>query len=554
MPKRFISLFIILLVLGVVNAISSRMRIRWDLTADKRHTIAPATRQMLENLEKYIHVTVYLHGDFPPGFERLENATRETLTEFAAYSNGKLTFHFTDPSNASGEEQRQKQFAAIIDKGLSPTNLFSSEGGKRTERMIFPGALVQADTLSVPVNLLKSNRAESPEEQLNQSYENVEFELANAIRMLSSEEKKKIGLLVSHSHTPTPLFSDLIATVQQYYDVFLDVNQPESYEGLDALMVLKPDKGFTEEEKFKLDQYVVKGGKALFFIDGAKVDSVSEEGTYAQPLDLNLADLFYKWGVRVNHNIVKDLNCAPIALNVGQMGDRPQIQPLPWRFYPLLGHFGNHPVTRNINAVYTRYLSSVDTVGGNPGISKTYLLSTSPYTNLLNTPVIISYNEARKQPDPEAYNQGVKPAFVLLEGKFNSLFNNRILPGDPRLEHFVNEGTEGKVLIGGDGDVVLNDFDRRRNSPLPLGYDRISGNTFGNKDFILHALDYLTDPQGLIIARTKQVIIRPLDKIKIGNERLYWQLLNIGGPVMVVLISGLLRFYLYSRKFGRRTL
>lgn len=552
MQKKLVPFVVLIVALVAFNWMASLVRIRWDLTEDKRHTIAPATIRMIERLEQYIHVTVYLSGDFPAGFERLENATRETLTELAAYSNGKLTFNFVDPNNAPTEELRQKQFSSITEQGLSPTNLFSSEGGKRTERMIFPGALVKSDTSVIAVNLLKGNRAGSPEAQLNQSYENIEFELSSAIRSLVVPERKKVGLLVSHTHTPTPLLSDLIATIQQHYDVFLDVNQPESYEGLDALLLLKPDQAFTEEEKFKLDQYIVKGGKALFFVDGTKVDSVSMEGTYAQPLELNLSDLLYKWGVRINQNLVKDLNCAPIALNVGQIGDQPQIQALPWRFYPLLNSFGNHAISRNIDAVYTRYLSTIDTVGGASGIKKTFLLATSPYTNITAAPAIISYNEARKQPDPGEYRAGVKWASVLLEGSFTSLYNHRILPGDVRSKTFKDHGDGGMVLICSDGDIVLNDFDSRRKAPLPLGYDRVSGNTFGNKDFILHALDYLTDPDGLILARTKQIAIRPLDKIKIGTQRRQWQLLNILAPIGLVLLFGSIRFYWYTRKFGTR--
>jgi ABC-2 type transport system permease protein len=549
--KKFILRFLVLVVvLAGLNWLASLIFFRWDLTEDKRYTISDATKQLLSNLDKNIVVNVYLSGDFPPGFERLESATRETLEEFKNYSNGHLSFQFSDPSDAATEDERKKQYQNLVDRGLTPTNLFANEDGKRTEKLIFPGAIVQADTLAIPVQLLKGNKSSSPEEQLNQSYENVEFQLASAIRVLDNPAKKKIGLLVNHTQKlPPARLSDLIATMQQSYDVFMVVNDPETYEGLDALMVLKPDVPFSEEEKYKLDQYVIGGGKALFFVDGAKVDSVSLEGNYVQPLDLNLNDLFFRWGARINNNLVKDLNCATIPMNVGNMGDKPEIKAVPWRFFPLLNNFGTSPVTRNMDAVYSRFLSSLDTIGGAAGIQKTPLLMTSPYTKLVNTPALVGYNEARQQPEPAEYNGGIKLAAVLLEGSFNSLFENRILPADPRSKSFKAAG-QGKVIICADGDVVVNDYDYRRNTPMPLGYDRASGNIFGNKDFVMHALDYMTDANGIITSRSKQISIRALDKIAVQKERKFWQALNLLLPLVILGIFGAIRYYIRKRKFA----
>lgn len=540
----------LVIVIAGVNWLASQFFVRVDLTQDKRYSISDATKQLLQNLDKDIVINVYLSGEFPSGFERLESATRETLEEFKTYANGHLTVNYSDPSEATSEEQRQKQYVNLAERGLTPTNVFANENGKRTEKIIFPGAIVQYDTLAVPVQLLKGNKASTPEEQLNQSYEGVEFEMASAIRTLDNQARKKVGLIVSHTKISPARLSDLIATIQQHYDVFLDMNNPESYDGLDALLVLKPDSTFSEDEKYKLDQYVVGGGNAIFFVDGAKVDSVSLDGSYAQPLDLNLGDLFFKWGARVNTNLIKDLNCAEILLNVGNMGDKPEIKPLPWRFFPLLNNFGQHPVTRNLNAIYSRFLSSIDTVGGSASIRKTPLILTSRYTQVLNTPALVGYNEARKQPDPMEYASGAKLSAVLFEGTFNSLFQNRILPNDPRSSKFRASGSEGKVIICADGDIVVNDFDYNRNAPLPLGYDRVTRQTFGNKDFIMNALDYMTDANGLITARSKQVEIRALDKIQVQENRKFWQALNLLLPVLLIGIFGTLRYYLRLRKFG----
>ena len=551
MNKTIFRFLALVAVLAGINWLASVFFFRLDMTSDQRYTISDATKQMLENLDRNVQVNVYLSGDFPPGFKRLETATREMLDEFKTYSNGKLSFQFSDPSSAPNEETRNKQYQNLIDRGLTPTNLHATDpDGKRTEKIIFPGAIVQADTLSVPVQLLKGNKGSGPDEQLNQSVEGIEFELSSAIRLLANAERKKVGLIVSHTQIAPGRLSDLIATIQQSYDVFLDMNNPASYDGLDAILILKPDSAFSDDEKYKIDQYVVNGGSAMFFVDGAKVDSVSLEGTYAQPLDLNLNDLFFKWGVRLNTNLVKDINCAQILLNVGTMGDKPEIKPLPWRFYPVLNNLGNHPVTRNINAVYTRFLSSVDTVGGTAGIKKTPLLMTSAYTQIVTTPALVGYNEARKQPEPTEYNNGIKLAGVLLEGSFSSLFQNRILPSDPRSTTFKATGEPGKVVIFSDGDIAVNDVDYKRGAPLPLGYDRVTGLTFGNKDLIINALDYLTDANGLINTRNKQVSIRELDKIEIQENRKFWQGLNLLAPLLVILILGALQHYARKRKFA----
>ena len=557
MKKNIIRFFALVAVLAGINWLASLIFFRVDLTEDKRYSISDATKQLLGDLDKDVNINVYLAGEFPPGFERLESATRETLEEFKNYSNGHLSFQFSDPSQATNEEQRKKQYQNLVERGLTPTNLHATDpDGKMTEKIIFPGAIVQADTLSVPVQLLKGKAQQSDgskvssDEQLNQSIEGVEFELSSAIRLLSNQNRKKVGLIVSHTKIAPARLSDLIATIQQRYDVFLDMNNPASYGGLDALIVLKPDSAFSEDEKYKFDQYVVGGGRAMFFVDGAKVDSVNLEGTYAQPLDLNLGDLFFRWGARVNTNLVKDLYCAQILLNVGNMGDKPEIKPMPWRFFPLLNKMGDHVITRNLNAIYTRFLSSMDTVGGVSNVRKSALLMTSPYTQLLNTPALVGYNDARKQPNPAEYIGGEQLAAILLEGSFSSLFENRILPGDPRLSNFKTIGKAGKVIICSDGDAIVNDVDYKRSAPLPLGYDRVTGQTYGNKDFVMNALDYMTDANGLITARNKEVTIRALDKIQIQENKKFWQGLNLLLPLLLIALFGGIRYYLRLRKFA----
>ena len=546
-----------LLILGAlvaVNLLSAFVFFRLDLTQERRYTLSEATQSLLENLPDAVHVDVYLTGDLPPGWKRLESAVRETLDGFQAEAGQTITYRFINPDAITNADAKAKFIDKIQERGLLPTNLFANEGGKRTEKLVFPGAIVSYQGKETPVEFLKGNKTATAEEQLNQSYEGVEFQLATAIRKLTQtkEGRRRVGLLYSHTRVPPSRFADLLATIQQNYDLFLiDMTKPGPIVGLDVMLVPKPDSAFSDDELFKIDQYVVNGGRALFFVDGQRVDSVSNEGTYAQPLSLNLDDLFFRWGVRLNRNVVKDLYCAPILLDVGNLGDKPNIQPVPWRFYPLLNNFGSsgNPIVRNLDVVLARFTSTLDTVRS-AGIRKTPLLLTSPYTKLLKTPALISYNEARQEPDPATYNDGTRIIGCLLEGKFQSLYANRILPSDSRAAGFKATGVASRVLICSDGDLIINDVNYKRNTPYPLGFDRFTGRTYANKDFALNAIEYLIDPNGVIAARNRSVTLRPLDKIKVNANRTGWQLLNLLGPLALVGLVGVVWQWVRKRRYS----
>ena len=550
---------LIIAALIAVNVLSAFVFFRLDLTQEKRYTLSQATQSLLANLPDDVHVDVYLTGDLPPGVKRLENAVRETLDGFQAEASTKVTYRFIDPDAITNTGEKNKFIEKLQQRGVLPTNLFANEGGKRTEKLVFPGAIVSYQGKETAVQLLKGNQNATAEEQLNQSYEGVEFQLASAIRKLTQTEgnRRRVGLLYGHTQVPPSRFADLLASVQQNYDLFfIDMAKPGPIAGLDLVLVPKPDKPFSDDDLFKLDQFVVNGGRALFFVDGQRVDSVNNAGTYAQPLSLNLDDLFFRWGIRLNRNVVKDLYCAPIPLNVGNLGDKPNIQLVPWRFYPLFNNFGTvpgrpaNPIVRNLNTVLGRFVSTLDTVRS-PGIQKTPLLLTSPYTKVLKTPALISYNEARQQPDPKTYNDGPQLIGCLLEGKFQSLYANRILPRDPRASGFKAEGAASRVLICADGDLPVNDVDYKRQTPYPLGFDRFTRNTFANKDFALNAIDYLVDPNGVIAARNRTITLRPLDKIRIDGSRTGWQLLNVLGPLALVSVIGVVWQFVRRRRYTK---
>jgi ABC-2 type transport system permease protein len=546
---------LLLVLLGVValNVLASFVYFRIDLTEDRRYSLSEATENLLGNLEQEVFVDVYLDGDLPAGFQRLQNAIRETLDEFRDRAGTRLTYRFIDPAATTDPKARAALYDTLAAQGIVPTNVVEGGTDNRRERLIFPGAILRYGARETAVLLLKGNVARSAQENLNLSAENVEFNLATALRELTRTEKKKIGLLASYSpNVPGVRLSDIIVSLQKNYELF-QVNLPASpnLDGLDAVLVVKPEVPFAEADQFKLDQFIVKGGRALFFVDAAKTDSVGREGIYAFPNPVQLDDLLFRYGVRLNPDLVKDVLSARIPLTVGTLGDKANIQLVPWRLYPLINTFGPSPIVRNLDAVYVRGTGTLDTVRA-AGITKTPLLLTSPNTQVLQVPALIPYNEARQVPSPEAYGGGEKMVACLLEGTFQSAFENRILPNDPRARGFAVRGEPSKILVCADGDLPLNDFDARRQVPLPLGFDRYSADrhVFANKEFILNAVDYLLDDAGVITARNKEVRLRPLDALRLRDERPTWQVLNLAGPLVLVGLLGGVWYLARRRRFG----
>ncbi|MDQ1086885.1 gliding motility-associated ABC transporter substrate-binding protein GldG [Siphonobacter sp. SORGH_AS_1065] len=533
----------LLLVIGVValNVLAGFFYFRLDLTEDRRYSLSDATRNILDQLDDEVYVKVYLDGDLNPGFRHLRESIRETLEEFKAHSGGHLDYRFIDPSAETDAKKRNALYEALTEKGLIPTNVVEGGQDSRSQKLVWPGALLTFQNKETSVQLLKGNISQSAQENLNLSAENVEYSLATALRELTQKEKKRIGLLSTLSKKLNPVrISDLIVALQKNYDIFqVNLQTSPNLDGLDAVLVIKPDQEFSEDDQLKLDQFIVHGGKALFFMDAVQTDSVGREGVYAQPTNLKIDELLFRYGLRANSVVVKDMLSAQIPLNVGTMGDKANIQLMPWRFYPLLNSYGKSPITRNLDALYGRYVGSLDTVAAE-GIRKTPLVFTSAYTQTLRAPAVIPYNEAGRKPDPTQYTGGPKAVAYLLEGKFSSLFRNRLLPDDPRSKGFAVQDKPSKIVVVADGDLALNDFDPKRQVPLPLGFDRFSPDRhiYANKDFILNAVDYLLDDNGVITALTKEFKLRPLDKVEIEENKTVWQVLNLLGPLVFIVLLG----------------
>ena len=540
-------------VLLLINFIGQQFFFRLDLTQEKRYTMSAATRQLLTGLKQPITVTVYLDGDFPPAFRRLQQAVRETLNEMQIYGGGNLKYVFIDPSAAGTEKARNEYYASLFKKGLTPTNLGANEDGKRVEKIIFPWATVSAGGKEQQVLLLRGNQAAPSDVRLNQSIEGLEYELASAIRRLSPGKRKLIGVVEGHGELNNAEAGDLIGSLSQYYDVYrVDLSKVRDLRALSAVIVAKPAATYTEPEKFKLDQFITQGGNALFFVDAMRVnlDSAARTGMLSFPQPVGLDDLLFKYGVRVNADLILDLNSGVIPLVTGKEGNKPKVEPMPWQFYPLINNFSTHPITRNLDAVYTKFVSTIDTVKAT-GIHKTPLLFTSRYSRVLPSPVPVNLNDARLQPDRKLYKDKFEPVGYLLEGQFRSLYANRTQPGTTQFQPATSpQAKPSKVLVVSDGDFIRSELDPKTGRPFRLGFDRLANTEFANRELVLNAVDYMLDETGLIGVRSKQVTLRPLDKLKVIEQRRTWQMLNLVAPLVLLGAFGAVRAWRRKRRYA----
>jgi ABC-2 type transport system permease protein len=537
----------------IINLLVIDNFFRIDLTEEKRYSIKSETLHMLENLDDEIHVEIFLEGKLNASFQRFQKAILETLEEFRIYSKNKITYSVSDPAVAMSEKARNEFMADLAGRGIQPTNIIDTRDGQREEKIIFPGVIVSYEGLEKGVMLLKGNKAGTPEQEINQSIEGVEYEIISAIYSLVNTDRKQVGFVSGHGELDSLHSFSLRRELLEVYDV-LDVNLSAGNElkRFDALIVAKPTKPFSESDKFVLDQYVMQGGKVLFLIDkvNASMDSAARDDYFAGPNNLNLDDQFFKYGVRINPDLVQDRRSGMYPVITGQIGGKPRMQLMEWPFFPLIGQFANHPVTRNLDAILTRFCNSIDTVKAE-GVKKTPLLMTSPNARKISTPVHINVNELRKNLRDEDYSTQYIPIGILLEGKFSSLYKNRFPPAGFEDVEKIEESTPTKLVIIADGDIARNDVSPRNSQPQPLGFDPLTNTTYANKDFLLNTLAYLTHEDGLIQARNKEVKIRPLDKTKLKEGRVKWQVLNLAVPLILLIGYGVLRFYLRKRRFAK---
>lgn len=533
----------------LINLVASLFFFRIDLTEEKRHSIKPVTKQILGRLEDVVYVEVYLDGDLNAEFKRLRNAIRETLEEFNVYSGGKVQFKFTNPMTALSQKAQTEFLQELASKGIQVLPVIETNEGERTEKRVVPGALVSYDGNEKGVMLFKQNIAASSQEVINQSIEGLEYELASAILILNSDERKHVTFLSGHGELDSLQTASLRATLKEQYDVSaMNISEADSLTG-DVVIIAKPTKKFSEIDKLKLDQYLMRGGNLMMFIDQmhASMDSASMDNNFAFPYETGLQDQLFKYGVRVNPDLVQDAFSATYPVVVSEVGGQPQIMPMEWPFFPLIHRYANHPITKNMDASITRFISSIDSVRAD-GVKKTVLFTTSEYSRKLSAPVKVSVNDLRNV-KPQDFNAGMIPVAWLLEGTFTSVYKNRFLPDGVSKEGFRESGS-GKVIVVGDGDFVRNDINPRNGMPQELGKDPISGRVFANERVVTNMVAYMTDQGGLITTRSKEIDARPLKKDKVKNERAKWQVINLVLPVAIIVLFGFILSWIRKRTYA----
>jgi len=569
--SNIIQLVLGLIIIVLVNAIGYYVFTRFDLTAEKRYTLSDQTREMLENLDDIVFFQVYLEGEFPSGFKRLRRETKEMLDQFRAYSD-YVQYEFINPSANDDPKERNAVYQRLVERGLNPTDLQVNTNEGKSQQIIFPGAIVSYKNKEIPVELLVSQMGAPPEEVLNNSIQNLEFNLANTISKLTVNRKPKVGFVEGHGELSVLETADAARALSEYYQVervridgkLNSLTEREEVDTAtlavrnkyDALIIAKPDSVFTEKDKFILDQFIMRGGRVLWLIDPvfASMDSIQySDVTVGITNDININDQLFKYGVRLNNELIMDLNALQIPLKTGEMGGAPQIEFFPWYYFPVLNPLIDHPIVKNLNAIKTEFISSIDTVAAD-GVKKTVLLTSSQYSRTKKTPVVISLDILQNKPEVKLYDKSHIPVAVLLEGKFESLYKNRIPPKirDSQEISFIPESRPGKMIVVADGDIIKNQVRTTEGKPMPypLGYDRYTGQQFGNKDFILNAMNYLVDKNSLISIRSRELTLRLLDRTKISNNRIFWQLFNTLIPVLVILVFGFIKYFTRKRKYS----
>lgn len=566
--NHILRLVLLLVILVLLNVLGSFRYFRLDLTAEGRYTLSDPTKEVLDQLDDKVLFRVYLEGEFPAGFRRLSNETKRMLREFNAYSDF-IEFEFVDPSAGESEEERQQLYRQLSEKGIEGTQLQMKEGDQRSSQIIFPGGVVYYMGREGVFTLLKSQAGASPEAQLNTSVQALEFELANALRKLQINDRKGIGFVEGHGELSDVQTEGIARVLKEAYDMArLDLRayvvdsvtgqisiaqKQEQLNRFDLLVIAKPREKFADLDKYLIDQYIMQGGKVIWLIDRvfADMDSLQNKSqALSYPLDLNLDDILFRYGVRLNDQLVQDALCAEIPVVVNQVNGVPQYEFFPWLYFPLAMPYQDHPIVSNINPVRFEFPSSIDTIV-TPGVKKTVLLSSSRYTKVSQVPTNISLSSLNEQPQPEEFTKQFLPLAVLLEGTFTSNFKNRLQPRDGNGERLslIEESQPTAQIVIADGDVVKNQF--QRGEALRLGYDKFTGNQYGNEDFILNAVDYLLDDSGLTAVRSRELKLRLLDAAKLQGNRTYWKTLNTALPLVLVVLIGILLNYWRRRKYAK---
>lgn len=548
-------LVLVLAGLVLINLIFSGYFYRFDLTKEKRYSLAGASKNLAGKVDDVFFVKVYLEGEFPAGFKRLSRSVKEMLDEFRAYTGGNLQYEFIDPFAEADNKRTNDIIEELSAKGLQPTSVQIKKDDEMAQKIIVPGAVCYYKGKEYPINFLRGQFGAAPEEVINESIELLEYEIANVLRKATERSAKKIAFVEGHGELGRWEVADIQAELEQYYEVKripLDLLPPQELNQYAGIIIAKPTQPFSEFDKFKLDQYVMNGGKILWFVETqiADMDSLNEEPYFmSASFDTKLDDLLFRYGIRVNADLIQDVQCEAIPILSSLRNGTPQQKLLPWLFFPVASSMDNNPIVKNMEPVWFQFANSIDTTASKD-IRKTVLLRSSPYSRAVPAPVRVDLNMARVNPDPLMFNKGGRPLAVLMEGKFRSVFQYRPgAAGSPDLP-YKSVIDNNKMIVVSDGDVIRNQRKKSTGEVFPLGYNRFTNQQFGNKRFVLNCVDYLCDESGLIDVRGKEIALRMLNKAKVKKERVQWQLVNVLVPVLLVLLFGVINGQVRKRKYA----
>lgn len=544
-----------------VNILANSFYTHFDLTEEKRFTLTRPTRELLKGLKDRVYVRILLEGEFPAGFKRLQTATREMLDDFRSVSS-YIDYQFENPNQGSTDEINARR-QALMDEGIAPINLRVSEQGERKQQLIYPVAVFHFGSRKIPVNLLENQSPGlMPDVVVNNSVSLLEYKFANAIKKLLSPHRPIILFTRGHGELDELQTADLEQSLSPFYEtgrITLDSSVQIKPDACALLIVAKPTREFSERDKFKIDQYIMQGGKVLWLVDrlNASLDSLRTVPRFV-PTDypLNLEDMLFKYGVRLQPDLVLDMECSKIKLVVGQIGNAPQFDVFPWYYHPAVLPAGRHPVVKNLDRVDMHFCSSIDTIRTKTSVNKTILLRSSKYSRLQFSPIDLNFEILKYPPDPDIFNKGPQNLGVLLEGIFPSNYENRVseemMAGLKQIGvEFRASSIPTRMIVISDGDVAAN-FVRNREQKewFPLGFNNFENATYANKELMLNAVEYLMDASGVIEARSKEVKLRLLDTVKARDEQTMWQAINLGAPLVFLGLFGAVFFWLRKRRYA----
>lgn len=553
--QSIIQLLLLLTILVLVNVVSQYTFFRLDMTQEKRYSLSQSSKQMAKELKDIVYFKVYLDGDLPPGFKYFRNTIKEILDEYRVYAGDNITYEFIDPSAHPDEKERVKVYKQLAERGLFPTNIQQKESGGQSQKIIFPGAIVNYKSKEAPLQLLKSRIGSSPEEMLNISVEALEYEITSMLRRLTREKNINVGFLHGQGELPSKNLVDASNALSEFYNIdSIAINeQLGSLDRFKTLIIARPDTLFSEKDKFIIDQFIMKGGRVLWLIDrvGIQMDSLGAAGiTLALPNETNLDDMLFRYGVRINPDLIMDMYAAPVPIITGYVGNQPKQEIFPWYYFPLVEATSTHPIVNNLNAVKLEFANTIDTIETD-SVQKTVLLTTSKRSRIQTSPARVSLSILRDEPDPALFTRSGIPVAILLEGKFISNYKGRIpdVIANSKEIGFTDRSKATKMIVVSDGDVISN-FVSKKGAMYPLGYDRITRQTYGNRNFILNSVDYLCDQNDILELRGKEFKIRLLDPTKTQDTTMIrW--INILLPCLLIIAFGVIFHSIRKKKYQR---